>query len=227
MLRPFSTNAAQNPGGWQGADWSGLGWNVYAYFPEFPPDGNPVGDPIGSAGSVGSPEFDLQVDYQATSADFWRIVETHAPTILITTSRGGDIGWELEAVEGGHQTWISDRYGDEHLPTEATVDPRSWQALKSHTDQRLLSQLPINKLYRMLKDDSPVSVAIDWETSGNYLSGFMGLHGLYYNATHGHNLAAGHIHVGRAVAVADAQVMLERTLKQILTHHQPPRCKAR
>lgn len=102
MLRPWSTNPAQNPGGWQGENWRGHGFDVYAFFPEFPPDGDPSNDEIGDPGSVGSPDFDLQVDYQATSADFWRIVDTHAPRLLITTSRGGQIGWEIEALEGGH-----------------------------------------------------------------------------------------------------------------------------
>ena len=102
MLRPWSTNVAQNPGGWVGENWGGYGYDVYAYFPEFPPDGDPSNDAIGAPGAVGSPDFDLRVDYQATSADFWRIVDEQQPRILLTTSRGGEIGWEIEALEGGH-----------------------------------------------------------------------------------------------------------------------------
>lgn len=46
-------------------DW--LGYDVYAFFPEFLPDGDPRNDEIGDDGAVGSPDFDPQVDYQARS----------------------------------------------------------------------------------------------------------------------------------------------------------------
>ena len=36
MLRKFSNNPTQNPAGWQGQNWEGRGYNIYAYFPEFP-----------------------------------------------------------------------------------------------------------------------------------------------------------------------------------------------
>src|SRR5262245_41383211 len=36
MIREFSNNPTQNPGGWIGGNWEGRGYNVYAYFPEFP-----------------------------------------------------------------------------------------------------------------------------------------------------------------------------------------------
>jgi hypothetical protein len=53
-------------------------------------------------------------------------------------------------------------------------------------------------------------------TSGNYLSGFLGLHGLYYNLEHPDNVAAGHIHVGRDVSTEDATAMIETTLAVVL-----------
>lgn len=33
MLRDWSTNPAQNPNGWAGGNWEGLGYDVYSYFP--------------------------------------------------------------------------------------------------------------------------------------------------------------------------------------------------
>ena len=141
MLRPWSTDPTQNPGGWIGEDWGGHGYDVHAFFPEFPPDGDPSNDKIGDDGAVGSPDYDLRVDYQATSADFWRLVDTYQPVILLTTSRGGKIGWEIEALEGGHgmgkpgdpaMDWVSDGYGDDHFPSEATIEPRSWAAISTY-----------------------------------------------------------------------------------------------
>ena len=227
MLRQWSTNPEQNPGTWQGQNWRGLGYNVYAFFPEFPPDDDPTNDSIGSPGSVGSPDFDLQVDYQATSADFWRVVDEYNPQVLITTSRGGSIGWEIEAFEGRAQTaaspevdWRSDGYGDIHQPTQASIDPRSWQAISTYRGTNLLaSQLPMAEIEAATSALDLVNVEIDEATSGSYLSGFLGLHGLYYNATHPHNVAAGHIHVGTAVSTESATALMEATLETVLRHN--------
>ena len=34
MIAPFSNNTYLNPGGWKGANWEGLGYNIYSYFPK-------------------------------------------------------------------------------------------------------------------------------------------------------------------------------------------------
>ena len=227
MLRQWSTHPEQNPGTWQGQNWRGLGYDVYAFFPEFPPDDDPTNDSIGSPGSVGSPDFDLQVDYQATSEDFWRIVDEYQPQILITTSRGGSIGWEIEAFEGRAQTgespeldWRSDDYGAVHQPTQATIDPRSWHAISTYRGNKLLaSKLPMARIEAAANALNLTSVVIDRATSGSYLSGFLGLHGLYYNTNYEHNQAAGHIHVGTAVNTDAAISLMEVTLEVVLLHH--------
>jgi hypothetical protein len=230
MLRPFSTNELQNPGGWVGENWRGHGYDVYSFFPEFPPDGDPTNDDIGDDGAVGSPDFDLRVDYQATSADFWRIVDEHEPVVLITTSRGGDIGWEIEAIEGGHgidnpgdpsRDWRSDRHGDEHFPTQASIEPRSWDAISEFRQGVTLSTaLPVDVVFEAASALDLTSVAVDETgTSGNFLSGFLGLHGLYYSLVAQHDVAAGHIHVGFGMPTATARELIEATLEAVLLHH--------
>ncbi len=232
MLRQWSQNPEQNPDGWNGKNWEGLGYDVYAFFPEFPPDGDPTDDDIGEPGSVGSEESDLQVDYQDTSEDFWRIVDEYQPVVLLTTSRGGMIGWEVEAIEGGHQNpndpdaappydWISDAYGDDTYPTMDSIEPRSWDAISTYRKGNVLeTQLPADAIVEAVDQLGLVNVAIDYEgTSGRYLSGFLGLHGLYYNSLNPDtNLAAGHIHVGFAVSTEDATAMVEETLRVTLEH---------
>lgn len=228
MLRPWSTNPALNPDGWVGENWRGLGFDVYAFFPEFPPDGDPSNDPIGAPGSVGSEDSDLQVDYQDTSADFWRIVDELQPQIVITHSRGGGIGWEIEAVEGGHGMgapspaldWISDQYGDVTVPTEDTVDPRSWQAINDYRDVQANSLLPLEAVRDAVDALGLTSVAIDLtQTSGRYLSGFLGLHGIVYAEQTPHAVVGGHIHVGIPVPTEDARAMVETTLEVVLAEH--------
>ncbi len=229
MLRPWSTDMTQNPDGWIGENWGGYGYDVYSFFPEFPPDGDPTNDKIGDDGAVGSPDYDLRVDYQATSADFWRIVDLYQPVILLTTSRGGDIGWELEAIEGGHGVdnpgdvaldWASDKHGADTFPTQATIEPRSWDLISMYRKRTTLpSQLPLAEILVATDALGLTSVAIDQGTSGNFLSGFLALHGLAYNAQAPANVAAGHIHVGFGLPVPAASALIEETLHVTLQQH--------
>ncbi|MEM7156962.1 MAG: hypothetical protein AAF799_29190 [Myxococcota bacterium] len=228
MLRQWSTNPKQNHGVWTGENWGGYGYDVHAFFPEFPPDGDPSNDPFGSEGRVGSRDFDLQVDYQATSEDFWRIVDELEPTILITTSRGGSIGWEIEAIEGGHGggesvafDWSSDGYGDQTHPTRDSIDERSWDAISTWRAGNVLpTELPVDAIVAATEVLDLTSVEIDETgTSGNYLSGFLGLHGLAYARTYPDVLAAGHIHVGIDLPSDDAQQLMEASLHAVLQTH--------
>ena len=224
MLRQFSTNPAQNPGGWQGQNWHGHGFDIYAYFPEFPPDGNPNNAPRGSDGYVGSPESDFRVDYQDTSPDFWRIMDDRRPLNLDPTSRGNGADWEIEAVEGGHggsasphNDWSSDHHGPQTHPTSDSIEPRSWNAISIYRNGNTLdSTLPMDEILAETRALGIASVEIDHGTSGNYLSGFMGLHGIYYNQTYDHNLAAGHIHVRSGVTTDVAVLLIEATLDAVL-----------
>ena len=224
MLRQWSTSPAQNPEGWQGANWRGLGYDVYAFFPEFPPDGDPTNDNIGDPGSVGSVSSDFQVDYQDASADFWRIMDEYQPRILITTSRGGDIQWELEAIEGGHSTWISDRYGSQTHPLPGTVERRTTDAITRYADVTIDSKLPLLMLAEELRKAFPNNqIEIDKATSGNYLSGFVGLHGIYYSTITATNLTAGHIHVGKTLPIGEARALMQKTVELVLAHY--PSCQ--
>ena len=56
MLRQWSQDPEQNPGGWVGENWEGRGYNIYAFFPEFP----------GGTGQNPKGDGDFEVDYQDT-----------------------------------------------------------------------------------------------------------------------------------------------------------------
>jgi hypothetical protein len=228
MLRPWSQNTAQNPGGWQGQNWGGLGHDVYSFFPEFPPDGNPFNDSFGSDGYVGSANSDFRVDYQDTSADFWRVMDQLNPRAVITFSWGGyDSRWEIERVEGGHYTgnadpardWYYDGSGpsSEWYPYQNTIDARSWDAITTYRQAQLTSQLPVDDIVAAASSLGIGNVFIDETgTSGNYLSGFLALHGLYYNSITPDNWFAGHVHVGSGLTVAQSRALTESTLTQVL-----------
>ena len=231
MLRPFSTSAEQNPDGWTGQNWNGLGHDVYAFFPEFLPDGNPFNDPFGSAGFIGSLASDFRVDYQDTSTDFWSVMDLLDPIGVLTFSWGDDDDrWEIERVEGGHAggstapfDWIEDG-NDELYPTQDSIDPRSWDAISTYRDgNQLQSRLPIDNIVAATSALELGNVFIDETgTSGNYLSGFLALHGLYYNLHNNSNLAAGHIHVGSGLSVDHARSLTEATLKETLFYINNP-----
>ena len=188
MLRPWSDNPLQNPAGWQGQNWGGFGHDVYSFFPEFPDDGIPFNDPSGSDGRVGSPESDFRVDYQDTSTDFWNLIFGLEPVAVVTFSwGGGDNRWEIERVEGGHGSngnpafdWINDGYGEEFFPTQESIHALSWDAITTYQSEQLTSQLPIEDILVATADFGFANVFVDESgTSGSYLSGFLGLHGLY------------------------------------------------
>ena len=231
MLRPWSTDLQKNPQGWTGRNWGNYGFDVYAFFPEFPPDGDPMNDPFGTDGWIGSPDSVLRVDYQHSSVDFWQIVDRLRPHVLVTTSRGGALGWEIEAVEGGHDNatddpandWLADGHGEFTLPERDSIAPRSWAAISEYRRGRTLaSQLPMQRILAATQALQLTEVGIDPDgTSGRYLSGFMGLHGLYYNSLNAHVVAAGHIHVGIDVPVENAQALLEASLHSILQPLNP------
>ena len=225
MLRRWSTNPEQNPGTWIGENWGGYGYDVHAFFPEFPPDGDPSNDPVGSEEWAGSREFDLQVDYQAISEDFWRIVDELQPSVIITVGRGGSIGWEIEAVEGGHGSgdevaldWAPDDYGEVVLPTRASIEQRSWDAIEAWRAGNVLeAELPLEDIEEAALLLGLTSVEIDETgTSGNDPGGFLALHGLAFARTHPEVLAAGHINVGEDVPSYDARRLMESTLDVVL-----------
>ena len=101
---------------------------------------------------------------------------------------------------------------------QCNMDRSSWKAISTYRlGASLKTKLPINLLASKLGKLDLLDVHIDHTgTSGNYLSGFMGLHGLYYNRIEPHNLTAGHIHVGRNVSVDEATTMMEATLEIVL-----------
>ena len=229
MMRHFSRDTTKNPGGWVGENWRDSGWDVIAFFSEFPPDGDPTNDPIGSPGSVGSEDSDLQVDYQDTSRDFWRIVEDETPSMVLTTSRGGGIGWEIELVEGGHSggsandpsgDWSSDGYGSETLPTQASVDPRTWEFMSTwRAGVRVDTQLPAQAIFDATSAAGLTDVQLEGGTSGNYLSGFLGLHSAAYATTTPEVVAGGHIHIGANLDPASARMLLELSLEAMIEAH--------
>ena len=99
-----------------------------------------------------------------------------------------------------------------------TIDPARSQGYYRGGVQ-LESLLPMEAIEAAASARGLTSVQIDYGTSGNYLSGFLGLHGLYYANLHEHAVAAGHIHVANGLPVPTAETLIELTLQVVLETH--------
>lgn len=208
MVRPWSTNPAQNPGGWQGGNWEGRGYNVYSYFPEFP-------------NGVGKGEGDLEVDYQDTTQDWARITDLVKPCAIITFSRGNaGKSWEIEYRTRNLQTWIDD-YEAPFQPTPSPPD----STVPAGTIR--YSSLPMLQIRDAVKAAGlGLTPTIDTSSSfaGGFLSEFIGYHGMWYKDSHSSSLeefqcfSAGHIHVGSSVTVDQGMAATEVTLRELTAY---------
>jgi hypothetical protein len=210
MLRRWSTNLQQNPQGWIGGNWEGRGYDIHAFFPEFPPESPSRG--IG----------DFEVDYQDTSGDWWTIIPAYSPLAIITFSQAGTTnGWELE---GGNRTYEStDWTGDYLNPRRPTPELPIMQLEPPLTER--FSTLPIAEIIAAVQGSGaavdPFSTVID---NGRFLSNFIGYHGCWYRVLHGAVgdpawlICSGHIHVGMNTDLAAAVTATEATLRALTTY---------
>lgn len=208
-LRRFSANPKQNPDGWIGSNWEDSGYDVMSFFPEFvPPNCNNCGIGMG----------DLEVDYQDTSEDFWRIANSLKPIAIITFSRGSiDLSWEVEINQYNRRTWIND-YRAPLQPTPAPPDA----SVPSETLRR--SKLPVEEIVAAVSAanlglNAFVCYAHD---GGGFLSEFEAYHGVWYQGINASPaspdwcIAAGHVHVGGQVSWPIATQAAQITLREVI-----------
>ncbi|MFO0840421.1 MAG: hypothetical protein U1D55_18085 [Phycisphaerae bacterium] len=211
MVRGFSPNPTQNPGGWQGQNWQGLGFDVYSYFPEFP--GGVLNQGVG----------DLMVDYQDTYEDFFRIANQIQPVAIITFSRTSNFtppSWEVEWRQRNLESWIDD-YIAPTQPTPSPPDPTAAAGFIRY------SSLPMQQIVNAV-NATPAAGAnafIDQtDFGGGFLSEFIAYMGTWYHDMHANqsdpawNVAAGHIHVSGNLNVGRARLATEVTLRELLNY---------
>lgn len=207
MLSQFSKIPRLNPEGWRGRNWRNRGFDIYAYFPEFDDETHP-----------GAGHGDLRVEYRDTLRDFNRITGLHRPCAIVTFSRGrGQDDWELEIGARNRENWIADlsETGQpDPNPPDDSVPSGFWRP----------STLPMDQI-RKAVNNAGLNIRAHIDRTGNlgrFLSEYIAYLGLKYQEEHcrdnnGHLcVAAGHIHVGRRVEVAEARVAVEITLEEVI-----------
>ncbi|MFT7676404.1 MAG: hypothetical protein ACI8QC_000375 [Planctomycetota bacterium] len=206
MLRAFSTSPVQNPVGWIGENWEGRGYDIHAYFPEFP------------AGSGGQGMGDLEVDYQDTTADFRPLADGVDPVAIVTFSRGlTDESWEVEFNQRNLVTWIDD-YTAPFQPTPAPPD-----ASKPAGHVRI-STLPVQEIADFVDlANLGVNPFVNFMgNGGGFLSEFVAYQGVWYQGDHTDPmlpdwcLAAGHVHVGGLNNLLTSKRATKATLRRLI-----------
>lgn len=205
MLRRFSDDPTQNPDGWIGSNWEGRGYDVHAFFPEFP-------------SGLGKGEGDLEVDYQDTSQDWWVITDQIDPIALVTFSRGfTDFSWEVEMNQFNRQTWIPD-YEAPTQPTPAPPDasvPAETLRLSTQPVQALVDAIQLANLNL----DPYICFS---GSGGGFLSEFVAYHGVWYQDLHKDPLdpawcvAGGHVHVGGLIKKKKATRAAKQTIRTVI-----------
>lgn len=209
MVRRFSPDPVQNPEGWIGGDWEGRGYNVYAFFPEFPQ-------------GVGKGEGDFEVDYQDTSGDWWRIIPSLRPISIITFSRAGfDRNW---TIEGGNRTYPENEWIGDFLPPLRPTPELPIMIEEPPYAERYSSQ-PMEAIRDAVREQvpslNPVITPLD---TSNYLSNFIGYHGNWYHDLHDDRadrewvITGGHVHVGFQMSLEEAVAATEVTVRVVLDH---------
>ena len=219
MLRKFSTNPSQNPGGWQGQNWEGRGYDIYAYFPEFP--GGVSSNPKGNG--------DFEIDYQdvgawlppsAPTGDFWRITGQVHPVAIMSFGQGAG-PWEIEfnARNLPSSSWSAD-YLTPTKPTPAPPDTTSPSGYVRH------SSLPVETIAEAVNSAGlGINAWVDFDGDpGAFLCEYMAYHDGWYQSLHSDPndqyccLAAGFTHLASSVSVSNATAGVDAALRALIAH---------
>jgi pyrrolidone-carboxylate peptidase len=236
MVRRFSDDPVKNPDGWLGENWRGKGYDIFAFFPEFP---NYSAHGLKGVG-------DFQIDYRAVSKDFWRIVTDKQPCAIVTFS----------AMAGTYPCWAVERFArnlDEwKLRAHVTEQPdpvppdRDFSANGAREStlpmQAIVDAVIASGIYSDIADGTHTCATVR-EDCGAFVSEFIGYHGLWYQSLNSDAssprrcVAAGHVHVGTQAlsegeqrypigpasagyddALRRAMLATEITLEQVIDH---------
>jgi pyrrolidone-carboxylate peptidase len=205
MLRAFSNDSRHNPAAWVGKNWENSGYDIYAYFPEF------HGDSIG--------EGDFRVDFASSFNDFIRLTSELKPIAIISFGQGGG-PWEIETK---FPAYYQLQFQSGHLSSQVGEPTRYPIPLSLQTNQVFYSTLPAAGIQQSVQQSKAphLEAWIDSKNdAGDFLCGFMGYLGAWYQSEHAsasdpdHVMATGFIHVNGGLEKSKSS--LDATLRALI-----------
>ncbi len=182
--------------GWQGQNWQGRGYDIYAYFPTFP----------GGTGSNPRGNGDFEVNYQDTSEDFWRITAEINPVAILSYGNGAG-PWEIEynarnLPSTGSPRWYTTSYSGS--PSPSPPDSSVPSRYVRH------STLPVDTIAETINQAGlGINAWVDYNGDpGRFLCEYMAYHTMWYQDIHESSLdpyqciAAGFTHVSGSLTMA-------------------------
>ena len=198
MIAPFSNDTYLNPDGWKGANWEGLDYNIYSYFPT----------PYTYNGT-------FEVDYQDTWEDFWNITDEIKPVAIISFGAGNG-PWEIEYNARNLNSWVPDNKPP-YQPTPCPPDDSVPPGYVRH------STLPVQAIADAVNDQTSVYAWIDWSGNpGAYLCEYIAYLGMWYKAIHNTTgdpyrcWEAGFIHVNPSITLQNAMEATNVTIREVI-----------
>jgi hypothetical protein len=214
-------------------NWKGSGYDVLAITPTFLAPVDPGPPPEWDQGTG-----ELQVDYQATSQDFWRLLELHRPIAILSHSRGNPIdkSWELEvsATNIKHGGWKNDFVPPKKPNIGGAADDFSPEKGKGPIAQdppdrtqaaglTRASNLPMAEIVAAVTAKVPTLNAFIDPTGivGAFVSEYMAYHVAWareYNVADPcmKLLLSGHTHVGGGVLNTEGEQAVEAALDEVI-----------
>ena len=200
MIAEFCTDSFLNPDGWQGANWEGMGVDVYSFFPE-----------------PGTYTGWLEVDYQDTWEDFWHLTDSLHPIAILSFGAARPATWEIEYNARNLYTWYPD-YKSPNYPTPRPPD----STVQTNFERQ--STLPVQDIADEVNSQTSVNAYIDW--NGNpesFLCEYIAYLGMWYKAQHDsvndpyHCQMAGFIHAGdSAISYTQAKEAAIVSIREVI-----------
>lgn len=204
MLRIFSAHPTTNPDGWQGANWRGLGYDIFSFFPE------------AEAGNRGTGAGNFRVDFASVYNDFIHVTEAFLPIAILGFGFAPYANLRFETnYPAKFQKWFESG----EIPSvvgEKICYPIA-DSLK--TSKTFYSSLPVKKIKS--KVDSLMLSNFQTEINdpgdpGEYLCAFLSYLLGWHHAEHPEtNQMAGFIHAQGQIS--DLKQALEVTLREVIS----------
>lgn len=195
MISHFSSDTVLNPYGWEGENWSGLGFNVHSFFPK-----------------PGVYTGELEVDYQNVLEDLYRIADSIKPIAIVSFGAGAG-PWEIENGARNCASWIAD-YESPYYPIPNPPDSTIGNYAPRY------STIPVYDIKEAVNNETNINAYVDMSNDlGRFICEYTCFLGNWYRDLNFDSenepcLQSGFIHVKSNIAVSSATKAANITVRE-------------